>query len=82
MCRAMPEQDLVVELLHYDPDAYRLEHAIRDGRAEVVAVEALTHGIIGKLLHDPQIALKEAAGSPRGDRLVAALRAKVYDGVS
>ena len=45
MCRAMPEQDLVVELLHYDPDAYRLEHAIRDGRAEVVAVEALTHDI-------------------------------------
>ena len=24
MCRAMPEQDLVVELLHYDPDNYRL----------------------------------------------------------
>lgn len=45
MCRAMPEQDLVVELLHYDPDAYRLEHAIREGRAEVVAVEPLTHDI-------------------------------------
>jgi ferredoxin len=45
MCRAMPEQDLVVELLHYDPEAYRLEHPIRDGRAEVVAVEALTHDI-------------------------------------
>ena len=26
MCRAMPEQDLVVELLHYDPDAYRLTY--------------------------------------------------------
>ncbi len=38
------------------------------------AVEALTRGIIGKLLHDPQLALKDAAGSPRGDRLVAALR--------
>jgi NAD(P)H-flavin reductase/ferredoxin len=45
MCRAMPEQDLVVELLHYDPDAYRLEFPIRDGRAEVVAVDALTHDI-------------------------------------
>src|SRR5256714_10084955 len=45
MCRAMPEQDLVVELLHYDPDAYRLEHAIREGRGEVVAVEDLTQDI-------------------------------------
>jgi len=41
---------------------------------QVAAVEALTQGIIGKLLHDPQLALKDAAGSPRGDRLVAALR--------
>jgi glutamyl-tRNA reductase len=38
------------------------------------AVEGLTRGIIGKLLHEPSIALKEAAGSPRGDRLVASLR--------
>jgi glutamyl-tRNA reductase len=38
------------------------------------AVDGLTRGIIGKLLHDPSIALKEAAGSTRGDRLVAALR--------
>ena len=42
--------------------------------AQQDAVEALTHGIIGKLLHDPQLVLKDAAGSPRGDRLVAALR--------
>ena len=39
MCRAMPEQDLVVELLHYDPDNYRLEHPISDGVAVVEAVE-------------------------------------------
>ncbi len=45
MCRAMPEQDLVVELLHYDPDGYRLEHPIRDGSAVVKTVEALTHDI-------------------------------------
>jgi glutamyl-tRNA reductase len=38
------------------------------------AVEALTRGIIGKLLHEPSVALKDAAGSPRGDRLVASLR--------
>ena len=45
MCRAMPEQDLVVELLHYDPDGYRLEHAISDGEAVVEAVQPLTHDI-------------------------------------
>jgi propane monooxygenase reductase component len=45
MCRAMPEEDLVVELLHYDPDNYRLENPIRDGRATVVEVEELTHDI-------------------------------------
>jgi glutamyl-tRNA reductase len=38
------------------------------------AIERLTRGIIGKLLHDPSIALKEAAGSPRGERLVSSLR--------
>jgi glutamyl-tRNA reductase len=38
------------------------------------AVEQITRGIIGKLLHEPSVALKDAAGSPRGDRLVAALR--------
>jgi propane monooxygenase reductase subunit len=45
MCRAMPEEDLVVELLHYDPDNYRLENPIRDGRTTVAEVEALTHDI-------------------------------------
>ena len=45
LCRAMPEEDLVVELLHYDPENYRLEHEIRDGRGRVTAVEALTHDI-------------------------------------
>jgi glutamyl-tRNA reductase len=41
---------------------------------QIDAVEQLTRGIIGKLLHEPSVALKDAAGSPRGDRLVAALR--------
>ncbi len=39
------------------------------------AVEALTKGIIGKLMHEPTVRLKEAAGSPRGERLAEALRA-------
>jgi glutamyl-tRNA reductase len=41
---------------------------------QIEAVEGLTRGIISKLLHEPSIALKDAAGSPRGDRLVATLR--------
>ena len=45
MCRAMPEQDLVIELLHYDPDNYRLEHAIQTATATVDAIEPLTDEI-------------------------------------
>jgi glutamyl-tRNA reductase len=37
-------------------------------------VDAVTRGMVAKLLHQPTVVLKEAAGSPRGDRLVAALR--------
>lgn len=37
-------------------------------------VEAVTRGVVAKLLHQPTVVLKDAAGSPRGDRLVAALR--------
>jgi NAD(P)H-flavin reductase/ferredoxin len=53
MCRAMPETDLTVELLHYDPDNYRLEHQIRDGAAVVEAIEALTHDITRLVLRAP-----------------------------
>jgi glutamyl-tRNA reductase len=42
--------------------------------AQLDAVDALTRGIIGKLLHEPSVALKDAAGTPRGDRLIATLR--------
>jgi len=41
---------------------------------QVEAIEALTRGIIGKLLHEPSIALKDAVGTQRGDRLVSSLR--------
>jgi glutamyl-tRNA reductase len=37
-------------------------------------VEAVTRGVVAKLLHQPTVVLKDAAGSPRGDRLMAALR--------
>jgi glutamyl-tRNA reductase len=38
------------------------------------AVEALTRGIVAKLLHEPTVRLKDAAGTPRGDRLADTLR--------
>ena len=38
------------------------------------AVEALTRGIVAKLLHEPTVRLKDAAGSPRGERAGRALR--------
>ncbi len=42
--------------------------------AERKAVEAATRGLVAKLLHEPTVRLKDAAGSPRGDRLAEALR--------
>lgn len=38
------------------------------------AVEALTKGILAKLLHEPTVRLKDAAGSATGDRLAEAVR--------
>ena len=40
-----------------------------------MAVEALTRGIVAKLLHEPTVRLKDAAGTPRGDRMADTLRA-------
>ena len=37
-------------------------------------VEAITKGLLGKLLHEPTSRLKDAAGTARGDRLAEALR--------
>ncbi len=44
LCRAMPDSDLTVELLHV-PDDYRLTHEIRDGRATVTECERVTRDI-------------------------------------
>jgi glutamyl-tRNA reductase len=41
---------------------------------ELAAVETVTRSLINKLLHEPTVRLKDAAGSPRGDRLADALR--------
>lgn len=42
------------------------------------ALEALTVGIVKKLLHEPTVRLRDASGSRRGDRLAQALR-ELYD---
>jgi glutamyl-tRNA reductase len=41
---------------------------------ERAAVEGLTRGIDNKLLHEPTVRLKDAAGSAKADRLADALR--------
>jgi glutamyl-tRNA reductase len=38
-------------------------------------VDSVTASMVAKLLHQPTVTLKEAAGTPRGERLVEALRA-------
>lgn len=54
-------------------DRFRAKLGELDER-QVEAVEALTHGIVAKLLHQPTIGLKDAAGTPKGERLAEALR--------
>ena len=38
------------------------------------AVDALTKAIVAKILHEPTVRLKDAAASPRGERLSSAIR--------
>lgn len=42
--------------------------------AERATVEALTRGIVAKLLHQPSVRLKDDAGTPQGERNAAAVR--------
>ena len=41
-------------------------------------IEALTQGIVHKLLHEPTVRVKDAAGTPRGDYYADAL-ASLFD---
>lgn len=54
-------------------DRYRSRLVGLDDRQRE-AVEGLTKGILAKLLHEPTVRLKDAAGSPSGDRLAEAVR--------
>ncbi len=44
------------------------------GDEERMTLERLSRGLVGKLLHEPTVRLKDAAGTPRGERLADALR--------
>jgi len=44
------------------------------GATQAAAVEALTRGIVAKLLHDPTVRVKAGAGTPSGEQLAQALR--------
>ena len=54
-------------------DRFRNRLAGLDER-QLEAVEALTKGIVAKLLHDPTVGLKDAAGTAKGERLAESLR--------
>lgn len=45
------------------------------GPAEWAAVESVSRDLVARLLHQPSVALKESAGTARGERLVEAARA-------
>jgi glutamyl-tRNA reductase len=66
--RRQAEDVRAAELARLGPRLGQLD----DRQAELI--DAVTRSVVAKLLHQPTVVLKDAAGSPRGDRLVAALR--------
>ena len=68
---ALRERAEAVRQAELDRSAGRLSSLTPEQRE---AVEAMTRGMVAKLLHDPTVRLKDAAGSSRGDRLADSLR--------
>ncbi len=71
----------LVAQLHEKADAVRVGELERFSNrlasldpAQRVAVEAVTKGIVAKLLHQMSVKLKDDAGSPQGERNAAAVR--------
>jgi glutamyl-tRNA reductase len=60
------------ELTRFRAKLATLEPEVRD------VVDALTQGIVNKLLHEPTVRIKDAAGTPRGDYYADAL-ATLFD---
>lgn len=68
---ALRERAEGVRQAELDRFAARLEGLSAEQRD---AVEALTRGMLAKLLHTPTVQLKDTAGSSRGDRLADSVR--------
>jgi glutamyl-tRNA reductase len=68
----------VVSAVREQFEAVRAAEVERLGRRlsadELAAVDAATKAVVAKLLHEPTVRLKDAAGSVRGERLAEALR--------
>ncbi len=71
----------LIAALHERGEAVRVAELERQrarladlGPAERAAVEAVTRGIVAKLLHTPTVRVKDASGSARGEQLAATLR--------
>ncbi|HEX2563112.1 MAG TPA: glutamyl-tRNA reductase, partial [Acidimicrobiales bacterium] len=71
MIVALRERAEVVRQAELDRFRGRLDDL---GADQADLIDAVTKRLVSKLLHQPTVVLKDAAGSPRGDRLVAALR--------
>jgi glutamyl-tRNA reductase len=66
-------RDRIGQLSRAELERHRSRLAELD-EAQWNEVESVVHDIVAKVLHQPSVALKEAAGTPRGERLVEALR--------
>ncbi len=71
----------LVSMLHERAEIVRQAETLRFAsklgaldEAQRAAVEALTKGIVAKLLHRPSVQLKEGAGTSQGERNAAAMR--------
>jgi glutamyl-tRNA reductase len=66
-------RDRAEALRQAELDRYRVKLAQLNDR-DRATVEALTRGMFAKLLHEPTVQLKSAAGSTQGDQLAEAVR--------
>jgi glutamyl-tRNA reductase len=66
-------RDWAEELRTGELEKYRVRLAGLDERQRA-AVEGLTRGLLAKLLHQPTVNLKDAAGSARAEQLAEAVR--------
>ena len=71
MITALRERAEALRVAELERQRGRLEHLDPKQRE---AVEAVTRGLLANLLHDPTVHLKDAAGTPKGERLSDALR--------